>query len=155
MNYYYSFCWCFQGVCSEYHLVVRYWLSWCLGASGDHSPTPTSSSLLYNVHPIFYQQHLGHWAVLFVMPALYSARHCPTVVLTPASSTRHRPPKTYSISDCIHSLELQRIGVVQCSSVPVSPVRLGESQMVYFDVTFIIPAISPMKRFQEKSFDVN
>lgn len=112
MNYYYSFCWCFQGVCSEYHLVVRYWLSWCLGASGDHSPTPTSSSLLYNVHPIFYQQHLGHWAVLFVMPALYSARHCPTVVLTPASSTRHRPPKTYSISDCIHSLELQRIDVL-------------------------------------------
>lgn len=82
------------------------------------------------------------------MLALYRARPCTTVVLTPANSTRHRPPNTYSISDCIHSLELQRIGVLQCSSVPVSPVRLRESQMVYFDVTFLIFVMSPMKRLQ-------
>lgn len=86
------------------------------------------------------------------MLALYRARPCSTVVLTPANSTRHRPPNTYSISDCIHSLELQRIGVLQCSSVPVSPVRLRESQMVYFDVTFLIFVMSPMKRLQQTAF---
>ena len=61
------------------------------------------------------------------MLALYRARPCSTVVLNPANSTRHRPPNAYSISDCFHSLELQRIDVLHGSPVPVSPVRLRES----------------------------
>ena len=61
------------------------------------------------------------------MLALYRASPCSTVVLTPANSTRHRPPNACSISDCIYSLELQRIDVLHGSPVPVSPVKLGES----------------------------
>ena len=139
-----------SGVCtSECYLVVWDWMPWYLYASGSNSSTP-SSSLCRNT-PEYSGYNSSIWdneLYSSSMLALYRARPCSTVVLTPANSTRHRPPNTYSISDCIHSLDLQRIGVLQCSSVPVSPVRLRESQMVYFDVTFLIFVMSPMKRLQ-------